>query len=162
MPTGDGLDRIEPADKNSKARVAVLTKAVKPEMSGFTSSSPATSRASVAATPFAIASTASAWTLTYAINREYQKVTKDPIGIFDFERTTKSWYLRAMGIDEEMAYVKQPDSIEDAMKDAMKDAIDMINQANPQPPLLPRRYTLGHAPRVCILPVQERMARSVP
>ena len=158
MPTGDGLDRIEPADKNSKARVAVLTKAVKPEMSGFTSSSPATSRASVAATPFAIASTASAWTLTYAINREYQKVTKEPIGIFDFERTTKSWYLRAMGIDEEMAYVKQPDSIEDAMKDA----IDMINQANPQPPLLPRRYTLGHAPRVCILPVQERMARSVP
>jgi hypothetical protein len=32
MHTGDGLDRVQPADKNSKVRVAVLTNVVKPKM----------------------------------------------------------------------------------------------------------------------------------
>jgi RecA/RadA recombinase len=58
-------------------------------------------------------------TVSYAVNREYQKNTGEPVAIFDFERTTKSWYLRAMGIDESMAFVKRPDSIEDAIKDAI-------------------------------------------
>jgi hypothetical protein len=51
--------------------------------------------------------------LSYAVNREYQRNTDEPVAIFDFERTMKSRYLRAMGIDESMAFVKRPDSIEE-------------------------------------------------
>jgi RecA/RadA recombinase len=62
--------------------------------------------------------------VSYAVNHEYQKNTGEPVAIFDFERTTKSWYLHAMGIDESMAFVKRPDSIEDAVKNA----IDLMGQ----------------------------------
>jgi len=58
-------------------------------------------------------------TLTYAIAAHFQKSTGEAVAIFDHERTTKSWYLRAMNVDEDMAFVKQPDSIEQAVKDAI-------------------------------------------
>lgn len=76
-------------------------------------------------------------TLSYGINREYQKSTGEPVAIFDFERTTKSWYLRAMGIDESMAFVKRPDSIEDAVKIA----VDLMNQGV-------RMFTFDSIPRM--------------
>jgi RecA/RadA recombinase len=76
-------------------------------------------------------------TTTYAINREYQKYTGEPVAIFDFERTTKSWYLRAMGLDEDMAYVVQPDSIESAVKDA----VDLMGQGV-------RLFTFDSIPRM--------------
>jgi RecA/RadA recombinase len=58
-------------------------------------------------------------TLGYAILREYQKATKEPVCIMDFERTFKSWYVRVMGVDESHLFVKQPDSIQDAVKIAV-------------------------------------------
>jgi RecA/RadA recombinase len=76
-------------------------------------------------------------TLAYAVNREYQKITQEPVAIFDFERTTKSWYLRAMGIDESRAFVKRPDSIEDAVKNA----IDLMGQGV-------RLFTFDSIPRM--------------
>lgn len=76
-------------------------------------------------------------TLSYAINREYQKATDEPVAVFDFERTTKSWYLREMGIDESMAFVTRPDSIEDAIKDA----IDLMQQGV-------RLFTFDSIPRM--------------
>jgi RecA/RadA recombinase len=76
-------------------------------------------------------------TLGYAINREYQKATGEAVAIFDFERTTKSWYLRAMGIDESRAFVKRPDSIEDAIKNT----VDLIGQGV-------RLFTFDSIPRM--------------
>jgi RecA/RadA recombinase len=67
----------------------------------------------------------------------YQKNTDGPVAIFDFERTTKSWYLSAMGINESMAFVKRPDSIEDAVKDA----IDLMGQGV-------RMFTFDSIPRM--------------
>jgi RecA/RadA recombinase len=77
-------------------------------------------------------------TTTYALNREYQIATQEPVAIFDFERTTKSYYLRAMGLDEDMAFVKRPDSIEDAVKDF----VDLIAQGV-------RMFTFDSIPRMC-------------
>ncbi len=76
-------------------------------------------------------------TLNYAINRNYQQATGEPVALFDFERTTTSRYLRAIGIDESMAFVKRPDSIEDALKDA----IDLMGQGV-------RMFTFDSIPRM--------------
>lgn len=75
--------------------------------------------------------------LSYAINRNYQQSTGEPIALFDFERTTTSRYLRAIGLDESMAIVKRPDSIEDAVKDA----IDLMGQGV-------RMFTFDSIPRM--------------
>ena len=58
--------------------------------------------------------------LAYAVNRNYQKQTKEPIAIFDFERTTTSDYLRKVGINEHDAFIKQPDSVEGCIKDVIR------------------------------------------
>lgn len=63
-------------------------------------------------------------TTTYCIVREYQRATGEPIAIFDFERTTTDLYLKTIGVDRDMAYVKRPDSIEDACKDL----VNLISQ----------------------------------
>lgn len=76
-------------------------------------------------------------TTTYALNREYQRATGEPVAIFDFEGTTQSWYLRSMGVDEDMAFVKFPSSIDDAMKDA----IDLLSQGV-------RMFTFDSIPRM--------------
>lgn len=75
--------------------------------------------------------------LSYAINRNYQQSTGEPIALFDFERTTTSRYLRAIGLDESMAFVKRPDSVEDAVKDA----IDLMGQGV-------RMFTFDSIPRM--------------
>lgn len=75
--------------------------------------------------------------LSYAINRNYQRATGEPVALFDFERTTTSHYLRAIGVDEEMAFVKRPDSIDDAVKDA----VDLIGQGV-------RMFTFDSIPRM--------------
>lgn len=75
--------------------------------------------------------------LSYAINRNYQRATREPVALFDFERTTTSRYLRAIGLDESMAFVKRPDSIEDAVKDA----IDLMGQGV-------RLFTFDSIPRM--------------
>ena len=58
--------------------------------------------------------------LAYAVNRNYQQQTKEPIAIFDFERTTTSDYLRKVGINEREAFIKQPDSVESCIKDVIR------------------------------------------
>jgi RecA/RadA recombinase len=76
-------------------------------------------------------------TTAYCINAEYQKFTQEPVAIFDFERTTHSWYLRNIGLDEDLAYIKKPDSVEDAVKDF----IDFIDQGV-------RLFTFDSIPRM--------------
>lgn len=76
-------------------------------------------------------------TTTLRLNAGYQKSTGEPIAIFDFERTNNSRYLRANGIDESMAFVKRPDSIEDAIKST----IDLIGNGV-------RLFTFDSIPRM--------------
>lgn len=59
-------------------------------------------------------------TLTYCLNRNYQKATGEPVAIFDHERTVTSKYLRSIGVDEDMALIYFPDSIEEAAKMAIE------------------------------------------
>jgi RecA/RadA recombinase len=54
----------------------------------------------------------------------YQQSTGRSFFLGDFERTTTSRYLRANGVDENMAHVKRYDSIEDSIKEAL----DFIGQ----------------------------------
>jgi RecA/RadA recombinase len=58
------------------------------------------------------------------IAMQYQKATGEAVGYFDYERRLKSWYLRAMGFDEDMAFIDRPDSWEDGLQKA----IDLMSQ----------------------------------
>lgn len=63
-------------------------------------------------------------TVAAAITKNYMDVTDEPAAYFDFERRLKGWYIRAMGIDEDMLYVDRPDSWEASVQKA----IDLMNQ----------------------------------
>jgi len=76
--------------------------------------------------------------LTYTINRNYQRAAKEPVAIFDFEGTYDSWYAgERIGLDESLAFIKQPGSIEDAVKDA----VDLMDQGV-------RMFTFDSIPRM--------------
>ena len=63
-------------------------------------------------------------TLGYTVLREYQKGTGEPVVLFDYEGTTTSAYLRAIGVDEDQAHVETPLTIEEGIKKT----VDFIGQ----------------------------------
>jgi RecA/RadA recombinase len=63
-------------------------------------------------------------TIAASIVKNYMDVTGEPSGYFDFERRLKSWYLRAMGCNEDMMVVDRPDSWEVSVQKA----IDLMHQ----------------------------------
>ena len=63
-------------------------------------------------------------TIAAAIVKNYMDATGEPAGYFDFERRLKSWYLRAMGCDEDNMIVDRPDSWEVSVQKA----IDLMHQ----------------------------------
>ncbi len=63
-------------------------------------------------------------TIVADLIKQYMKATGEPAAYFDFERRLKSWYLRAMGFNEDLAYIDRPDSWEVAVQKA----IDLMNQ----------------------------------
>lgn len=55
-------------------------------------------------------------TLTYTITANYQRLTGEPVVIFDFERTGSWDYLHQIGVDDSLCELYQPDAIQDAEK----------------------------------------------
>jgi RecA/RadA recombinase len=65
-------------------------------------------------------------TLVYGVAAHYQRTTGEPVVIFDYENTAVSKHLRGIGLDENMAVVKHPTSIQDGIKttlDFMKQGV---------------------------------------
>lgn len=71
------------------------------------------------------------------ISANYQKQTGEPVAIFDFEKTINSKYARNLGIDESMAFIKRPDSIDQCSADVL----DLMNAGV-------RLYTFDSIPRM--------------
>ena len=59
-------------------------------------------------------------TLCINISRNYQQLTGEPVAVLDFERTLTSQYVRTLGIDESMLFLKRPDSIDQCAKDVLE------------------------------------------
>lgn len=63
-------------------------------------------------------------TVGAGVVKNYMDTTGEPAAYFDFERRLKSWYLRAMGCNENMMYIDRPDSWETSVQKA----IDLMHQ----------------------------------
>jgi RecA/RadA recombinase len=59
-------------------------------------------------------------TSTYVISRNYQRLTDEPIAIFDFERTGTNEYLERIGLNMEQCQLYQPASVEECIKTTVR------------------------------------------
>jgi RecA/RadA recombinase len=61
-------------------------------------------------------------TSIYKMLCNFQRFTKEPVSVYDFERTGTINYLREMGVDvsPNMLFFKQPDSVEDCQQDMIR------------------------------------------
>lgn len=62
--------------------------------------------------------------LVYTLAKNYQQFTGEPLAIYDFERTGTPEYLKRIGVDMNLCFFKQPDSVEECIKDSIRRMID--------------------------------------